>query len=107
MKESLGIHIISRIIFGVVLFIIAIPVSHLFIDTDSGRYYCGMAYIVTIIFWEIIFYIFWVIFLLIEAINLHRRKLIENRNTNIIMVLALPIFLLLVSLFFWIKDLVD
>lgn len=35
-----------------------------------------------------------------------RRKLIENRNANIIMALALPTFLLLVSLFFWIKDLI-
>lgn len=67
---------------------------------------CGLGHIFVIIVWQVIFYAIWAIFLFIEAYFLHRKAQKRKRNANIIMALALPTFLLLASLFFWIKDLI-
>lgn len=68
---------------------------------------CGLGHTFIILVWQVIFYAIWAIFLLIEAYFLHRKAQKRKRNANIIMALALPTFLLLVSLFFGIKDLID
>lgn len=103
MKENITKHIIIRVMLYIILFFVAIPFSYLFIDTS---YRCATGDVLVIAFWEMIFYAIWAIFLLIEAYVLHRKTQKRKRNANIIMALALPTFLLLASLFFWIKDLI-
>lgn len=97
-------HIILRVLVYVVLFYIAIPVALSMLNPNRR---CGTGDGIAIIFWEFIFYIIWAILLLVEAFFLHKKGLKKKRNANFIMLFILPTIILILIIFFWIKNYID
>lgn len=95
-------HIIVRILLLFISFIIAIVIGLSMLNPNR---WCGTGDGLAAAFWIFIFYIIWSIYIIVEAIILHQKKLIIKRNYNFIMVSILPIFSFIIWIYFLVIDL--
>lgn len=95
-------HIFVRILLLFTSFTIAIIIGLSMLNQNRR---CGTGDGLAVAFWIFIFYIIWSIYVIVEAILLHKKKLIITRNYNIILVSILPIFSFIIWIYFLIIDL--
>ena len=87
-KENLLKHLFKRVFIFVLLMFISIFIG---LSTLNLSRRCGTGDGLAIIPWVLIFYLFWSIYLSFEIFNFHKKKQIVKRNSNLIMMLFLPI----------------
>jgi hypothetical protein len=95
--KSILKHCIKRTAILIFCMVISIPIGLSMLDPD-WKCSTGDAYV--IMFLMFAFYIVWTLYLLIESFFIHRKNEIFKRNSNIIMVLFLPIVFILLWLYF-------
>lgn len=95
-------HIFVRILLLFTSFTIAIIIGLSMLNQNRR---CGTGDGLAVAFWIFIFYIIWSIYVIVETILLHKKKLIITRNYNIILVSILPIFSFIIWIYFLIIDL--
>ena len=86
-------HIFYRILVLVGLIMVAISISFAFINPHS---FCGTGDAITIFFFTLIASAIWIIYLIIEAILLHKQKAYGKRNANLLLPLLAPLIVILV-----------
>lgn len=73
-------HIFYRILVLVGLIVVAIRISYAFINPHS---FCGTGDAITIFFFTLIASAIWIVYLIIEAILLHKQKAYGKRNAKL------------------------
>ena len=95
-------HIFYRILVLVGLIVVAISISFAFINPHS---FCGTGDAITIFFFTLIASAIWIVYLIIEAILLHRiieaillhrQKAYGKRNANLLLPLLAPLIVILI-----------
>ena len=95
-------HIFYRILVLVGLIVVAIRISFAFINPHS---FCGTGDAITIFFFTLIASAIWIVYLIIEAILLHRiieaillhrQKAYGKRNANLLLSLLVPLIVILI-----------
>ena len=95
-------HIFYRILVLVGLIVVAIRTSFAFINPHS---FCGTGDAITIFFFTLIASAIWIVYLIIEAILLHRiieaillhrQKAYGKRNANLLLPLLAPLIVILI-----------
>ena len=95
-------HIFYRILVLVGLIMVAISISFAFINPHS---FCGTGDAITIFFFTLIASAIWIVYLIIEAILLHRiieaillhrQKAYGKRNANLLLPLLAPLIVILI-----------
>jgi hypothetical protein len=95
--KSILKHCVKRITILIFCMAISIPIGLSMLDPNRR---CGTGDAFAIMFSMFAFYIVWTLYLLIESFFIHRKNEIFKRNSNIIMVLFLPIVFILLWLYF-------
>ena len=75
-----AMHIFYRILVLVGLIVVAIRISFAFINPHS---FCGTGDAITIFFFTLIASAIWIVYLIVEAILLHKQKAYGKRNAKL------------------------
>ena len=99
---------ISHTFYRLLLFFVGMFISTIIakFSLDPDRK-CSTGDVFVYIFYMFIFHFLWTIGLTIEAFILHKRKEFTKRNIDLFMAFAIPVFLLLIYIYFEIVNLLD
>jgi len=72
---------------------VAISISFAFINPHS---FCGTGDAITMFLFALIAFAIWIVYLIIEAILLHKQKAYGKRNANLLLPLLAPLIVILI-----------
>lgn len=90
-------HSIIRIIVILIAFGLSIPLGYMILDPNRK---CSTGDIFAIMLFMFIFYCIWTVWLVIETIIFHRKKDMQKRNQNLILLAIFPVLIALCYLYF-------
>jgi hypothetical protein len=95
-------HIGFRVFILFVSLMVSIPLGLAMLNPNRR---CGTGDGLAIAFWMFVFYVIWSLALAVESFLCHKKNEVYKRNSNIVMILALPTLFFLLWLYLTIADL--